>query len=83
MTIKRCPSCGYFTVESDFDICEVCYWQYDAVAQDMPDKVIGPNNVSLHQAQVNYKEFGASEKRFIESVRAPKEDELPENNVGC
>ncbi|MGG2113879.1 CPCC family cysteine-rich protein [Lysinibacillus pakistanensis] len=59
------------------------YWQYDAVGQDMPDKVIGPNNVSLHQAQVNYKEFGAFEKRFIESVRAPKEDELSENNVEC
>ncbi|MNH43408.1 hypothetical protein D3C79_1053050 [compost metagenome] len=53
------------------------------MTQDMLDKVIGPNNVSLHQAQVNYKEIGASEKRFIESVRAPKEDELPANNLEC
>lgn len=37
MTIKKCLSCGYFTVEGDYVICEVCYWQYDAVAQDMPD----------------------------------------------
>ncbi|WP_286924358.1 MULTISPECIES: CPCC family cysteine-rich protein [Lysinibacillus] len=40
MTIKKCPSCGYFTFEGDYDICEVCYWQYVAVAQDMPDRVI-------------------------------------------
>lgn len=46
--------------------------KYDAVAQDMPDKVIDSNYVSLHQAQVNIKEFGTSEKRFIESVRAPR-----------
>ena len=81
MIMKKCPSCGYFTVEGDFDICEVCYWQYDAVAHEMPDRVIGANKVSLHQAQKNYKEFGATEKRFLKYVRAPEADELPENNV--
>lgn len=53
MTTTKCPSCGYFTIEDDFEICEVCFWQYDLVAHDKADRVIGPNKVSLYQAQKN------------------------------
>lgn len=37
--MKRCPCCGYLTIDDTNevidDICEVCFWQYDEVAQDM------------------------------------------------
>ncbi len=86
MKIKKieCPCCENFTIDGGeeviVDICEVCHWQYDIVMQNNPDILIGPNNVTLNQAKENYKEFGASEKRFEEKVRKPYSEELPRNN---
>lgn len=78
--MKRCPCCGYLTIDDTNevidDICEVCFWQYDEVAQDMPDKIIGANNVSLNTAKKNYILFGAVEERFINMVRKPYADEI-------
>jgi len=78
--MKRCPCCGYLTIddwsEVITDICEVCFWQYDEVAQEKPDMIIGPNKVSLNTAKKNYRLVGAIEERFISMVRLPHEDEL-------
>lgn len=78
--MKRCPCCGYLTIDDSYevvtDICEVCFWQYDEVAQEMPDRIIGPNKVSLNMAKNNYKIFGASEERFQKRVRLPYEYEI-------
>lgn len=55
----KCPCCGYFTqlVEHEgeplFEICEVCFWQYDVPAHKHPDISIGANHISLRQAQKN------------------------------
>lgn len=84
----QCPCCRYYTFESDFgdgplfDYCEVCGWQYDPVAHDKPDALIGANHITLNEARENYKKFGASKKSFIETnrVRKPLLEELPENN---
>lgn len=84
MKRKICPCCGYFTVESDdeviVDICDVCFWQYDEVAHENPGTIRGANNVTLNEARVNYKLFGACEQRFIDYVRQPLFEELPDNN---
>ena len=45
-------------------------------AQDMPDKIIGANKVSLNTAKKNYRLLGAIEGRFIDMVRLPHKDEL-------
>lgn len=87
MDAKRlvCPCCGYFTVESDdeviVDICEVCFWQYDVVAHELPDRNIGANHISLNQARENYRLFGVCKPQFKHLVRTPQEEELPENNL--
>jgi len=76
----RCPCCKYKTLygRGGFEICPVCYWEDDG--QDEPDaeKVLGgPNGLlSLRQAQANFRQFGAVERRFISNVRAPFQDEL-------
>lgn len=82
----QCPCCGYYTIE-DYgeevlvDICPVCFWQYDWIAQKYPDRRIGPNHgVSLNEAKKNYQTFGASRKEVIGYVRKPLPLELPENN---
>ena len=81
----KCPCCGYYThlVESEyeplFEICEVCFWQYDAVAHDKPDSMIGANSVTLNEARENYKLFGVSERRFLGKGRNPFTEEFPRN----
>ena len=83
----KCPCCGSNTIDDsmsggdpDFifgEICPVCFWQYDWVAQAHPDIAIGPNHgVSLNQAKINYKEFGACRREVLAYVRPPREDEL-------
>ena len=80
-----CPCCGNFTINYDtliVDICPVCFWQYDEVAQEHPDRAIGPNHgVSLNTARDNYRSFGASSRENVQYVRKPLPEELPENNI--
>ncbi|MES2386836.1 MAG: CPCC family cysteine-rich protein [Bacteroidota bacterium] len=77
-----CPCCNYYTLEEPpntqptFEICDVCFWQEDWVMQDSPDVGGGANIVSLNQARINFKAFGAAEDRGIPHVRPPKPDEL-------
>jgi hypothetical protein len=63
-----CPCCGFRTVEERgfYEICSVCIWEDDG--KDDPDADFvrcGPNGLlSLTQARMNYKEFGACNRRF-------------------
>lgn len=73
-----CPCCGYVVFNSppgSYDICPICFWE-DDVAQLKFPKTTGANKASLIEAQRNYREFGASEKRLLENVRKPKQDEI-------
>ena len=81
----QCPCCGYYTHFEDcyfFEICEVCFWQYEEAAHDKPNiNIGGANKVSLNKARENYKKYGASEVDYINNVRKPLPEELPENNI--
>ncbi len=78
----KCPCCGYYSIDSEdeviTDICEICLWQYDWVSHKYPNKIIGPNKISLNQAKSNYKLYGVSKEVYIGKNlnRAPKEDEF-------
>lgn len=82
MTRVACPCCGYLTLEdgADYEICAVCFWEDDGQGEDEADEVRGgPNyDLSLTQARKNFAEFGATERRFLEHVRMPKPEEVPE-----
>jgi hypothetical protein len=84
---KVCPCCGYYTAEVEdyddicFEICPVCFWQYDAALHDKPD-MIAASHVSLNEARKNYKRYGACKEKFKNDVRPPFPEELPENNSG-
>ena len=73
---KQCPCCKCYTIEEEYDICPVCYWEYDEVQNGDPDFSGGANDLSLRDAAINYSLFGASEYRFLEKVRKPFEQEL-------
>lgn len=75
-----CPACGYKvftnTVGSD-DICPICFWHDDSIDLAAMYDPLGPNKVSLEQAQKNFSEFGAIEERLREHVRRPtKADQI-------
>jgi len=74
----RCPCCGYFTLEDGpgrFEICNVCFWQDDAIQSDDPEYTGGANDISLNEARANYKKIGAMDECFLKSVRPPTEEE--------
>jgi hypothetical protein len=76
----RCPCCGCKTLDDQggFEICPVCFWEDDGQDDHDADVVRGgPNGtLSLTQARMNYRQYGASEERFISNVRPPRPEEL-------
>jgi uncharacterized Zn finger protein (UPF0148 family) len=73
-----CDCCGHKTMNekrSGYEICPVCFWQDDGYIDDEGYYDTGANHVNLSEAQANYKEFGACEKRVVDYVREPHEDE--------
>jgi hypothetical protein len=70
-----CPCCGFKTMyqkpPGTFNICKICFWEDDLVQFDDPNYKSGANEVSLYEARVNFKEFGASDKTYLKHVRKP------------
>ena len=76
----RCPCCKYKTLHArgGDEICPVCFWQDDGQDEADAELVLGgPNsNLSLRQAQMNFKKDGVVEMRFLSHVRKALPDEL-------
>ena len=79
-----CPCCGYLTLpeqaDGTYEICPICFWEDDGVQLNNPNYEGGANAVSLRQAQRNFSEFGASERRFGRNVRQPTGDDVRDSN---
>lgn len=77
--LYECPCCGHRTLgekpPGTFAICQVCFWEDDSVQFDDPEYRGGANRVSLNEAKMNFKQFGACELEMREFVRAPREGE--------
>ena len=75
-----CPCCGYYTYkhvpDGSYDICPVCFWEDDPIQLEDPECEGSANRVSLEQARLNYKKFGACEKEMLPHVRKPNYDEM-------
>lgn len=76
-----CPCCGYATLEDsgDYDLCPVCFWEDDPYQKKYPEYAGGANRLSLAESRKNFREFGASEERFLPYVRKPEEEEWKEH----
>ena len=74
-----CPCCGYFVYDykaaAKFGICPICYWENDPVQKADINLEGGANELSLKKARDNYKNIGASDAKYLDSVRAPKPTE--------
>ena len=77
-----CPCCGYLTLSalSEFEICEVCFWEDDGQTDLDADAVgtfSGPNgSVSLAAARQNFLQFKACDRKMIGYVRDPRPEEI-------
>ncbi len=63
-----------------YEICHVCYWEDDPIQSDDIYYEGGANVICLKEARDNFKNIGAMSELFLECVRSPLDDELPENN---
>ena len=76
-----CPCCKFLTLPElgGFALCPVCFWEDDGQTEANADEVRGgPNfDLSLRQAQANFKRFGAMAEHLISKVRPPNSDEIP------
>lgn len=81
-----CPCCGFLTLceqpPGTFAVCPVCYWEDDDTQFNDPTFRGGANEESLIEARENFAAFGASSKRFLNRVRPPLPEEMP-NTFPC
>ncbi|CAD0005500.1 MULTISPECIES: CPCC family cysteine-rich protein [Flavobacterium] len=58
-----CPCCEYFSIDYGedglWDICSVCFWENGGE---------GPNHISLGEAKLNFKKFGAMNERSLKYI---------------
>lgn len=56
-----CECCGQEQPElTEYgDTCPYCGWQHDSVDEDCPDRLNGPNHVTLYQARWHYRLTGS------------------------
>ena len=59
-------------------VCSICGWEDDLSQLRFPLMPGSSNRVSLHEAQQNFRRFGASERRTVGRVRRPEVGEAPE-----
>jgi Cysteine-rich CPCC len=54
-----CPCCGYQSLSErgQYEICPVCFWEDNG--SDDPDRLSGPNHMTLREAHENYRRLGA------------------------
>ncbi len=74
-----CPCCGYlvFTTQpGSYQKCPICLWQDNLAQLRFPLMPNVANHVSLQQAQRNFEECGAAEKRNAGLPREPFDTEV-------
>jgi len=72
---ETCPCCGYRTITGTFDICGICGWEHDPVQESRPyHDNLGPNKVTLEEAQRNFAAFGAKSREALADARKPSPD---------
>ncbi len=73
---ETCPCCGHQVLEKmgEYEICPICYWEDDYFQAVDPDSE-GANTLTLREAQLHFREFGACDRESIKHVRDPLKHE--------
>jgi predicted RNA-binding Zn-ribbon protein involved in translation (DUF1610 family) len=73
-----CPCCGHRVHDREpgfHQICPICGWEDDLSQLRFAQMPGGSNTVSLEEAQQNYRDYGASQRRSVGNTRAPVDGE--------
>ena len=68
---EQCPVCDFYALpeRGNYLICPVCFWEDDGMDVDEMDTSSGPNHgITLGQARINFREFGACERTAVQHV---------------
>lgn len=80
-----CPCCGYLTIpkgtvenfNSHGFICPICFWEIDTFISSDKDKSVSNHGLTLIDARISYKKFGAVQKRLAKYYCKPDKNEMP------
>ena len=66
--LNACPCCGYRSLQrsGEYDICPVCFWEDDGTVE--LDRISGPNHMTLREAILNFRTFGAVAEGAVKYV---------------
>jgi len=64
----KCPVCGNAVIEHKFDICPICFWEYDPLDIKNPELVSNVNKLSLYKARANYTKYGVSSLKYVKKI---------------
>ncbi len=73
-----CPCCGHLVFSmapGSHEVCPVCAWEDDLTQLRFVRLPGSANQVSLEDAQDNYKRLGVAEKKNLGTTREPLEQE--------
>jgi hypothetical protein len=77
-----CPCCGHRVFDYEpghHEVCPICGWEDDLTQLRFPLMPGSSNTVSLQDAQRNYVDYGASERRSLGRIRLPVDGEEVEH----
>lgn len=60
-----CPICGQTILESEYDICKICYWENDDYQRENPNSRGGANNLSLN----DYKKWWNTLEKIMPNIQ--------------
>lgn len=61
-----------------YELCPVCFWEYDPHKSADPATNKGANGISLVDARGTFLRIGAMSDAFLSEVRAPTANEIPD-----
>ncbi len=64
--LRPCDCCGFRTIETEFDVCPVCFWEECSVLAGT--SFPGPNRLPLQQARQNFERIGAMSEGSLKFV---------------
>jgi predicted RNA-binding Zn-ribbon protein involved in translation (DUF1610 family) len=73
-----CPCCGHRVHDREpgfHQVCPICGWEDDLSQLRFAQMPGGSNTVSLEEAQQNYRDYGASQRRSLGNTRAQVDGE--------
>ena len=69
----QCPCCDHYSLDDIYDICPVCFWEYDGFDIDKPDVRSPCNRLTIREARANFRRLGACEADMLPNVLPPEE----------